>query len=284
MRFFYIVKEAFAGLSHARMSCFISISTVTFLLFLMGIIGVITLNVNHLVDVLNARIDIQVFISDTLDDRQIATLSARLMALDEVENIEYISKEAAALEFQKEFGRDLFSILEENPLPSSFTVKLKEKFRTQDEIKKIATTIELEPGIDEVVYHSQALGMLTRFSRIATIINILLFSLVSFGSLFIISNTIRLVIIARQATIHTLKLVGATAAFIRGPFLLEGVIQGCIGGLAAFALTYLLVYLFNFQWPGVIEITPHILVLLVPVGVSFGFFASLFAVKRFLVF
>ena len=278
----YSLQEALAGFRRAKISSFISIFTVAFLLIIVGIFGIVTLNVDHLIKVLNAKVDIQAFISNTMNDNEIADLGARLLNIEGVENVEFISKEIVMNDFAKEFGRDLFDVLEENPFPSSFSITLKENRRTPDNIKRVAEQIQGTHGIDEVDYNSRFLTVLTRFAKTATIIDFFLLITIALGSLFVVSNTLRLIIIARQPNIETMKLIGATPSFIRRPFIIEGVFQGCTGGVIAFVFTAILVEFFKAQWPGVLFVPTSYLLMLIGLGFFFGLIASYVAIKRFL--
>ena len=282
MSLLYSIKEAFAGLGRAKLSFFISVFTISFLLFLIGLFGIFTLNVDHIIKVLHAKVDIQIFISNVLDDTEIAKLGSIISGMEQVEKVNFISKDTAALQFQAEFGNELFALLEENPLPSSFTIKLSEQYQTEEGIKTVAQKLEGLAGIDEVQYHSEALGLLTRFSKIAYIVTSILLLLVILGSLFVISNTIRLVVIARKDIIYTMRLVGATNRFIARPFIIEGMIQGFLGGIFAFIFSYLIVGIVHLRWPGVLFVKPNYLFILIGAGLLFGYISSKFALKRYL--
>jgi len=282
MKLAHSLKEAMDGFRRARMASLISIFTIAFLLILIAIFGILSININRLISTLHAQIDIQVFISNTLDDGEIADLAARIKSTEGVAKVEFVSKDAAAREFQKEFGETLFTILEENPLPSAFNVTLKEKYLSAGGITKVAQLIEKERGVDEVVYHSQTLSLLTKYARIAKAVNVVLIVFVMVGSLFVVSNTIRLIIVARKDIIETMKLVGATRAFIMRPLLIEGMIQGILGGCAAFVFVYLVIKAVASQVPNLIYVPIDMLSLLIVTGCVLGFFGSAVAIKKFL--
>ncbi len=282
MNFSRSLKEAMDGLRRARLASFISVFTIAFLLILIAIFGILSININRLISSLHAQIDIQVFISNTLDDGEIADLTNRIKGIEGVARVEFVSKDVAAKEFQKEFGEALFTILEENPLPSAFNVSLKEKYLSAGGIAKVAQLIEKERGVDEVVYHSQTLSLLNKYAQIAKAINVILIVFVILGSLFVVSNTIRLIIIARKDIIETMKLVGATRAFIMRPLLIEGIIQGVLGGCVAFVFVYLVVKAASTQVPGLINISIDLLSLLIVTGSLLGFLGSAIAIKKFL--
>lgn len=279
---FYSIKEAFAGFAKARVSTFITIFTIFFLLSILSLFAALSLNVNRIINALNANYDIQVFLSNTITPLERQQLEAKIRDFEGVTHVQFISKEEAAIEFRQEFGEDIFDVLEENPLPASFVVSLNDDTRTRASLEQLGKELESELGIDEVVYHQPAFNALIQFSQISKIVISGLFLLVFLGSMFMVSNTIRLIILARQRIIDTMKLVGATNAFIRRPFLIEGVIQGVIGGGLVTALLYLVFQAIEWQWPGMIVIPNAFYLIVGLTGLLFGWVGSLFAVKRFL--
>ncbi len=282
MKLGHSLKEAMDGFRRARLASFISISTIAFLLILIAIFAILSININRLIRTLHAQIDIQVFIANTLDDGEIAELTNRIKGIEGVAKVEFVSKDAAAKEFQKEFGEALFTILEENPLPSALNVSLKESYLSAAGIARVAQVIEKERGVDEVVYHSQTLSLLTKYAQIARAVNIVLILFVIAGSLFVVSNTIRLIIVARKDIIETMKLVGATRAFIRRPLLIEGMIHGILGGSVAFVFVYLVVKAVASQVPNLIYVPIDMLSLLIVTGCVLGILGSAVAIKKFL--
>ena len=282
MIFFYSIREAFAGFTKARVSTVITIFTVSFLLFILAIVAVFSLNMNRLVTVLNANNDVQVFLSNTVTDAEIQQLRQEILDMDDVQQVDYISKEEAAAEFEKEFGDDIFAALGENPLPASFIIKLEENSETNTNINDFASNLEEMPNIDQVVLHQGALEALVKFSSVSKVVTYILFLLVFLGSLFMISNTIRLIIFARQQIIATMKLVGATDVFIRRPFLFEGIFQGFIGGLITMLTLLVLIRLISWQWPGLLVVPQEFYFIVLLSGILFGLVGSLFAIRRFL--
>lgn len=278
----YILQESFDGFRRARISSLISTMTISFLLIIIGIFALVSTNVDHIVTALNARFDIQAFIDNTLDDSQITGLRQQLSQIEGIRQISFYSKEQAAREFQKEFGEDLFDILGENPLPSSFNVVLRQEYRTPDLIESVAKGISDLRGIDEVVYNNQALKILGKYAQMAKVINSAILIFVSFGSLLVISNTVRLIIIAKRSIITTMQLVGATRGFIQSPFIIEGLVQGSAGGILASVFLYLGSQILVIEVPGLIHTSLVIYIFVLSLGIFFGILGSLFAIKRFL--
>lgn len=278
----YLVKESLEGLQRAKASFLLSIATLSFLLIITGIFLTVTVNINRLIEVIHAGIDMEVFIDNALDDSAISTLEDKLKKVPGVMEVEFISKTAAAKIFQEEFGDDVFDILNENPLPSSFKIKLDNENRSVENTRTIAEQIQNLKGVDEVVYRRGILDLLERYSKLALEIDIALGILVGLGSLVIITNTIRLIILAKKNILDAMKLVGATRSFIRTPFLIEGAIQGIIGGLVASGFIYGVVKLLNLEVPGFIVVNVYIYNLMILLGLILGFTGSLIATHRFI--
>ncbi len=282
MSIFYSTKEAFAGFAKARVSTFITIFSNFFLISILAGFAILSSNVFRIVDVLNANYDMQAYLANTLGKTEIENLKQELEEIADVQEVRYISKEDAAKEFKKVFGDDIFDALGDNPLPASFVILIKENSRTKRSLQHFAHELQKRAEIDEVVLHQEALDTLVKFSRISRFVLYALFVIVFIGSLFLISNTIRLIIMARRPLIDTMQLVGATNAFIRRPFIIAGVLQGFLGGLGAAFLVFVLMKVVALQWPGLILISRYTYFLLILSGIFFGYVGSMIAVKRFL--
>jgi len=282
MRLRYLLEESRDGFRRAWGSCVLSILTVAFFLTLLGFLTLISANISYFKSRLNEQLQMQAFISNTLDDRGIAGLADKLKRIPGVIKVQFISKDDAARAFEREFGKEMFSVLQENPLPASFTLLLSGQYNHEAGIEQIAAEIKQQPGIDEVVYHFKTWLQLQRYASLANTTSWILLLFVTVGSLFVISNNIRLVIAARQHIITTMRMVGATAAFIRTPLFIEGTLQGMIGGgIAAMILLFLFKFI-NATVPGVITIPGNILGILILLGAVLGLLGSALAVRKYL--
>lgn len=280
--YFYSIKEAFDGFKRARLSNAITIFTIAFLLFVICVFVIIFFNTDRLVNLLHAEYDIQAFISNTLSSEEIEDIQNDIENLQRVKSVRYISKQEAAIEFQKEFGEDFLDLLDENPLPRSFIIELKTEHKNVETVKQVAADLTELSGIDEALHGVTGVDILLKVSRVSRIILLGLGLVVFFGSLFVISNTIRLIISARRNIIETMELVGATRSFIRRPYLIEGIIQGLCGGAISAALSYVIVTFVQNQWPNTLYFPPEYFCAVVGAGVLLGTMGSLMAVKRFL--
>ncbi|HNW59241.1 MAG TPA: permease-like cell division protein FtsX [bacterium] len=278
----YMLKETGDGFKRAWGSCLLSILTIAFFLTLLGFLALVSANIDYFKRTLNERLQLQVFIANVLDDREIAELGQHIGEIPGVRKVSFISKQMAAEEFQKEFGRELFAVLEENPLPSSFIVQLGVAAEEEGRIRQIAGRIEQLSGVDEVVYHFQTLFKLQHYAQLAATVSWILVLFVTLGSLFVVSNNIRLVIAARKPIITTMRLVGATPAFIRTPLLLEGMSQGMIGAVLAALLLYAVNRVLTGLVSGLLAVPPAGLIFIVAIGAVLGFLGSMLAIKRYL--
>ena len=282
MSILYSIKEALSGFSKARVSTFVTIFSSFFLIFILAIFAILSSNVYRIANILNANYDMQAYLSNTLSDSEIQLLKTELEQISDIKEVRYLSKEDAAEEFMQAFGNDIFDALEENPLPASFVILMYENSSRKRNIDEFALELQKRSEIDEAVLHQQSLDTLLKFSKISRIVLYVLFILVFTGSLFMISNTIRLIIIARRPLIDTMQLVGATNAFIKRPFIIQGVLQGFLGGAGAAFFVYVFMKIIDLQWPGLIVFSDFSYLFLLMSGVFFGLVGSIFAVKRFL--
>ncbi|MBD3385807.1 FtsX-like permease family protein [candidate division KSB1 bacterium] len=278
----YIIRETRDGWRRGRLSFLFSVLIMTFLLILVGVIGILSLNTDRIVEVINTRFDIQAFVANTLNEKEISRLGTALRALPGVDSVDFFSKTEAAEQFSREFGEDLFNVVGENPLPSSFLVKLTPDNQTFEHIYEIAEQIQAIDGIEEVVYHEEALRILSGYSSIAKTVQGIVLVFVIIGSLVIIFHNVRLAIMSKQQIIETMKLVGATRRFIRIPYYLQGFVQGILGGIVAFMLLYALVRFINQQVPNFLYVPLSSFFMVIALGGLLGLLASAIAIRRFL--
>ncbi len=282
----YTLREGLSGFKRAKLSTTISIITISISLILLGTFAIIFANVHEVTDTLKREVQIEVFLLDDITEAQRNRMRDRIGAQAGVDNVTYISKDDAAEIFKQEFGEDIFSVLDFNPLPASLRVSLQPGHVHSDSIAAIAAFIEGLEGTDTVQYRQSLLDMLT--SRIQTVlaISIGIGILLAISAIFLVSNTIRLTIYAKRKLIETMKLVGATKGFIRRPFLVEGFVQGVCGGILAILFIYIILLLIRKNVSahlfalGEYEIYFYTVVLIT--GSLLGLLGSAVSIRRFL--
>lgn len=282
MSLVFSLKESLRGLRAARLAALITATTIAFLLILTSVFVVLSYNLNRLADVLHAQVQIQAFVSETTSELELGELSAKILDMKEVEAVDYVSKEQAAADFQREFGDEIFDILEENPLPASFLVRLLPEYRSESDIEQVADILRNYPQIVDVSYHGRALGLLNHYGAVSKWLNMAIILFVVVASLLIVSNTIRLIIISRRDVIYTMQLVGATASFIRRPYYFEGLFQGFGGALLALIFLYAVFLFVHMNWPTIIYLPPFFPAIVLLAGAALGCLGATIAIKKFL--
>jgi cell division transport system permease protein len=239
MSFTYTVRESIAGFRRARLSGALATLTIGIALSLLGLFVAVTVNADRLVDALRARLEMEAFLQEPLSDQEISALIATVSAVEGVERVDYVSKEEAAVIFKQDFGEDISSVLDFNPLPPSFKIILRPAYRTSAGALGIHDRLLTIKGIESVVYRKTLLDIIDQRAAAFNKIVLILGGLIGLSALFLTANTIRLAIHARRRIIRTMELVGATHLFIRLPYLIEGLVQGIVGGGIAAGLLYL---------------------------------------------
>jgi cell division transport system permease protein len=217
----------------------VSTIIMTVALLMLALFALVTINLRGLAQSFRDEIEIDVFVKEDVPEEDVAMLRTRLAALDGVQSVTFVSKDEALEEFRQQLGpdSDLLDVLEENPLPASMRLALRPTHQQSDKLTLLSNYIRELPEVDEVRYGDLWVARLESSIRIFTLLTAIIGGIVVISALFIISNTVRLTVMARARTIEVMRLVGATNAFIRMPFVLEGALQGAVaGGLAILIL------------------------------------------------
>jgi cell division transport system permease protein len=282
----YVLKEGFSGFKRAKLSTSISIFTVAISLILLGTFAIVFLNLHRFAESLRSEVQIKVFIDNAFPSAQHARLKTQLEQLPGINAAEYVSKDDAARIFQDDFGEDINSILDFNPLPASFNLSLESEYIHPDSIARLVTAIEAAEGTESVAYGKTLIELLTRRMQTFIAVSIGIGLLLGISAIFLVSNTIRLTIYAKRKLIQTMKLVGATRGFIRKPFLLEGLTQGFLGGILAGLCIYGAVFILQKNLPdsmaSVIRPDIHYYGIVLLAGSVLGLLGSAVSIRRFL--
>ncbi|MBM2845241.1 MAG: Cell division protein FtsX [Bacteroidetes bacterium] len=282
----YTLKESISGFKRAKLSTFISIITISISLLLLGVFAVVTINTSRFIDSLRNAVEMEAFLQEPLSRDEITALQKRVTAIEGVARVVYVSKEDAAKIFKEEFGEDINTVIDFNPLPPSFKIFLSNTHKTVVQANAVYDKLVATEGIESVLYRKALLEFIDQ--KTATVHNVTLGLgiLISLSAIFLVSNTIRLAIYAKRRLLRTMALVGATAGFIRIPFLLEGVIQGFFGGLLASGILYLLLEyssrLLSIEFTEFIRMEPVYYLSILGCGIVLGLVGSVISVARFI--
>ena len=286
----YFIQEVFHSLRRNNWMTFASIGTVAVSLFVLGVFLILVLNMNRLAGMLESQVQISVYLEDHLTDREKRQIGYDIESLQGIDSVTYVDRETAKERLKDRLGDQKYlldALSDDNPLPDAFEVTV----TTPSVVESAAGAIDSMQGVEEAKYGQDVVEHLFDITRLMRIFGFVLLGLLGGATLFIISNTIRLTVFARRKEIAIMKYVGATDWFIRWPFLLEGIVLGCIGGLiAAVALRsfyaamaakiYSTLAFFPLmpQYPFMNYVTAAILL----AGIVIGAIGSVISLKRFL--
>lgn len=237
----YPLREAIAAFRRSPLLTALSIIAIGLSLFVIGLFTLAAYNVGRAISAVEERVEIVAYLQEGTSEEQIAIAQSEIRSLPEVQETKYVSKTEAlvsAVQNLEEF-REVFSDLEVNPLPASIEVRLQPAHRNTTSVERVAGHLAGYGFVEEVSFGREWLAKIVSLRRIAAGATLLIGGAFAAVAAIIIATAVRLAVFARREEIAIMRLVGATAAFIQGPFLIEGLISGLLGGLLAALLTYL---------------------------------------------
>jgi cell division transport system permease protein len=261
--------------------------SVSLVLFLLGILGLVLINAKELSDYFRESLSFSVILDDDAKEADIRMLQKDLDAKYYVKSTEYISKDMAAAKMQEDLGEDFISFLGDNPLPSSIDVYLVSNYTSPDSVTKIEKYILEYPFVREVYYQESLLFLINENIRKISLFLLLISAFLFLIALTIINNTIRLAVYSRRFIIRTMQLVGATRSFIRRPFIMQSAFHGFLAALIAMTLLMILLYLVEREFFVMFTLeSTKLLVLLggaiIIIGILINMVSTFFSVNRYL--
>lgn len=236
----YFFVEAATSLWRSRLMNALSIGTIAVSLFVLGAFLTIASNLSDVVTRWSRKVQVTFYLTDGLEAPVRESLVGQLQADPAVESVEVVSRDQALERFRSLF-RDLQTLpddLGENPFPASVEATLRPGRETPEEVQRLVSAFEKAPGVEEVQYDLLWIQRLATAIRLVRGVGALLGGILVLAGIFTISNVIRLTVYARQDELDIMRLVGATRAYVKGPFVVEGLIQGGLGGLISVGLLW----------------------------------------------
>jgi len=282
----YILRESISGFQRTKVATLGSMFTITVAVLLLAFFAMLWENTARFGAMVRGSIQMEAFIEEPAGDAKLAGIERQLLSDPAVESVEYISKDRAAEIFREEFGEEIGSVLDFNPLPPSYRVTLAGGAGSAGAAESLATRISSIDGVESVNYRKDLLALLDRQVGSVRTVGLALGCFIALSALFLVANTIRLAIHARRKSVRTLKLVGASRFLVRAPFLLEGCIVGALGAsFSGLILHYLLRWLstvFTGELAGFIVIEPVFYLYILLAGVFLGLAGSAISVRKFI--
>ncbi len=282
--------EEFEASTSAKKTKAIYISTVfgiAMVLLMVGLLGLILVHANNLSRYIKENMVVNVFVDESAHETDVLQLQKQLDANPYVKQSQYVSKELAARNLQKDLGEDFVKFLGVNPLSQSIDVYIKADYANNADLAKFKTELLKNPLIKEVKYQQSLVDIMNKNIGSISLVILAFAAIFMVVSIALINNTIRLSIYSQRFLIKSMQLVGATKGFIRKPFLLYGIWHGLLGALIAIIILMGTLYLATQQIPDLVvlqNLTEFGLVFLIVIGL--GIFISALstylAVNRFL--
>ena len=236
----YSIREALAGFQRAPMLTGLAAGMVGLALFVIGLFGLVTHNLQVALGQIESRVEIVAYLDDTATAVEIEDAVLSLRDQPEVASVVFVSKDSAMARAQRDLRdfREVFSGLEVNPLPASLEVRLADGNRSPESVELLASIAQTIDIVEDVEFGREWVDRLDTLRRLAGVSSLALGFAFAVVAALIIGTALRIAIFARKDEIYIMRLVGARDGFIRRPFLLEGFLTGLAGGVLAIVLTF----------------------------------------------
>jgi cell division transport system permease protein len=237
--FRYFVMEAAASLWRGRRSALLAVMTIAAGLFVLGFFLIVNTNVRQLTARWSESAEFAVFLRDDITPAQLRAVQSLIADSGLAASHQHVTKEQAAQRFAEDFPDLAGSAqrLERNPFPASLDIRLRPDIRTaEDAVENLARTLSSQGGVADVRYDRRWLARLNGVIALVRTIGIVIVALLGIAAALTVANVVRLAAHARRDEIEIMQLVGAPLTYVRGPLVLEGVLQGGAGALLAIVL------------------------------------------------
>ena len=268
-------------------SYFSVVISISLVLFLLGLLGLLVLNTKKVADHFKEKIALSVDLKDSAKEVEINQLQKRLAMADYTKSINYVSKDQAAEEHSKKIGEDFMGYLGYNPLQNSIDVFLNADFVSPQQLEDITTDISSKGFVDEVTYDKPLIALLNDNVKKISFWVLAISGLFTFIAVLLINGSIRLSVYSKRFIIKTMQMVGATKTFIRRPFIWTNIKLGMAGAFVALIGLGVLVYYIDKNFPELNLLQDYIVLIILFVsvfglGVIISWASTHFATQRFL--
>jgi cell division transport system permease protein len=264
-----------------------TIISISLVLFMLGLLGLIVLHAQKLSDYVKENIGFSVIIKEDVKEPGIIEFQKKLDIEPFVKSTEYITRERAAKELTEELGEDFVGFLGYNPLLASIDIRLKADYANNDSLAMLEKKLLAKPVVKEVFYHKSLVELVNQNIRRISLIILAFAAVLLLISIALINNTIRLSVYSKRFIIRSMQLVGATQAFIRKPFLLKSLLHGLISAVIAILLLGVVLYFSRQALPELVDLQDIDMILslfgiVTALGLIITGLSTLFAVRKFL--
>jgi len=279
-------REKNISLRRLRSSYLSAVISISLVLFLLGVSGILLINAHRLSVYFKENITFTIILDDATNEADAAWVRKQLDIAPYIRETKFVSKEQAAEEMKTLLGSDFMEVFDFNPLPLAVEARLAAEYAVVDSIVKIERSLSAIPHVREISYQRSLIELVNHNIQKISLVMLVFIALMLFISLVLINNTIRLSVYARRFIINTMRLVGATRWFIVRPFLLRSLLQGIFSGVIAIMLLTGVLYVVQNKFG---EITGFIddlqllslFLLIIVMGMLISFVSTFFAANRY---
>lgn len=292
-RISYNVKQALQQIGRNKGMSLASIFAITAMMLILGLFFVVTVNINLFTEMIKADYDqVEIFLEDSTDASKAQSMMDQIKTHEHVLKVEYRDKDDALNIMKKRWGENsyLLDSLGENPLPNSLLITV-DSLESAGEVTDYVSSFE---GIEDVKYYKETVEKLTMVTDFLQIACLIIMAFLVIVSVVVVSNTIKLTVFARAKEISIMKYVGATNWFIRGPFLVEGMLIGVFASLVSAGITFAIyskvVSAIGTQVMTILSsplvpagyLAGNLICIFLAMGISIGACGSIISMRRFL--
>jgi cell division transport system permease protein len=268
-------------------SYFMSVLGVTLVLFLLGIVGLLTINSRKLINYFKESVEVHVYLNQNTADTAKQALQNYISSQPYANNVRYTDKESAKKEWIKEGNEDFSEFLENSLLPTSIDFNVKAEYVDSARLDSIKNNLSTFPVVDEVKYPKAVVGSMQRNFRVISLVLLVVVIVLAVVVIILIDNTIRLAMFSNRFLIKTMQMVGATRWFIAKPMNIRAVINGAISGVIAIALVYILLKVAENFVPGLAALRDDstlimLFIGLILIGIAITVFSTYRSVVKYL--
>jgi cell division transport system permease protein len=233
-------RETMLAFRRAPLLSALSVTTIAFSLFVFGLFGLVTVNLQRTMGDVAERVEVVAYLRRGTPVETVTMAAHDIEAFPEVEQVYHVTESEALAQARRDLRefQDIFQDLETNPLPASLEIRLRPAYRDARSAETVAERVRSFAFVDDVRYGQDWVEKLDRLRNIAGAVGIVVGAAFAVVAIIIIGTTIRMAVLQRSREISIMRLVGATDGFIRRPFLLEGLLKGLLGGVIALGLCY----------------------------------------------
>jgi cell division transport system permease protein len=285
-------KRAVDDIFKNRFLNLVTIITISLSILIASAFILFFVNTSDIINSWKKGLRIMAYLKPGLNNDGLKDLKQTIQSLDDVDTVIFVSKQEALdrLKNQMKNQSSLFANLTQNPLPDSIEIRMTATTESWQKIDSLASRVEAQPQVEEVEYGQRWVGRFAQIISLFRLTGYAMGALFFMATIFIVANTIRLVLYSRREEVEIMRLVGATDSFIKIPFYFEGLIQGALGAIAGLAMLYI-AFMFvssNVEkgfFPGLFRfhfLSPTLLLAILLVSMLVGWLGCLISLKQFM--